>query len=118
MQKFLLVFLLILFALISGCSQEDRAKRLGETITVELPVDQKLIEVDWSGNNAWYLTRPMSESDSAVTYTYQEKSSKGIFQGALIIKEKRSPKINKSDWVPKPKNKEVPAPNNEKNTNR
>jgi hypothetical protein len=35
----------------------------------------------------WYLTRPMTSTDEAVTYTFKEESSFGVLQGTFFIHE-------------------------------
>lgn len=43
----------------------------------------------WKDSDLWYLTKPMNSTDSAVSYTFKEKSSFGIMQGTYIIIESK-----------------------------
>jgi hypothetical protein len=86
---FLILVITIATLLLSSCTKNQRVKRYGGTATIELPAGQKLIHCTWKDSNLWYLTRPMSQKDSAETYTFQEKSNFGLREGTYIIKEKK-----------------------------
>ncbi len=74
--------------IISSCTENERAKDFGGTATVDLPAGQKLVTVTWKeGNNLWYLTKPMTSIDVAETYSFQEESSWGMWEGTVVIKE-------------------------------
>jgi len=87
----ILTIVLFSFILISGCTQMERAKSFGGTITVDLEKGQKLINVTWKQSRSdmglWCLTRPMKAGEEAETYTFKETSQFGIFEGTVIIKE-------------------------------
>ena len=89
MKKIFLSLTTIVLLLTTSCTQNERTRQFGGSETVELPQGQKLVMVTWKENNAWYLTKPMITTDSAETYTFQEKSSFGIFQGTMVVKEKK-----------------------------
>jgi hypothetical protein len=74
---------------ITSCTKNQRVKHFGGTATIELPAGQKLIHCTWKDANLWYLTRPMAKADTAITYTFQEKSNFGVIQGTYIIKERK-----------------------------
>ena len=81
----------LLFALmvmsITSCTDQQMAKQYGGTETITLPENQKLVNATWKENNLWYLTKDMSETDSAETYTFHEQSNFGVWEGTVIIKE-------------------------------
>lgn len=85
MKKVILSILAI--SLLASCTQNERAKSFGGTATVNLPQGQKLVNITWKEDQIWYLTRTMNSSDSAETYTFQEKSSYGMMEGTVILKE-------------------------------
>lgn len=68
--------MIALLALVS-CTENQKTKNWGGSARLELPVNQKLINVTWKEDNLWYLTRPMNENDVAETYNFNEKSSWG-----------------------------------------
>jgi hypothetical protein len=77
----------LLAALLSSCTQQERAKGWSGTATIDLPKGQKLVNVTWKETQLWYLTRPMNSLDSVETYTFKESSSFGIMEGEVVIKE-------------------------------
>lgn len=85
-MKSLVLFLFLLVSLIS-CTDNTMVKKYGGKATMELKPNEKLINVTWKEAELWILTRPMTEKDSAQTYTFREKSSMGIIQGEFTIKE-------------------------------
>jgi len=83
------LFGIFLFLFFNSCTQNQRAKKFGGKAEITLPANQKLINATWKDDNLWYLTRPMSEADSAETYTFQEASSFGILEGTYITRERK-----------------------------
>ena len=63
-------------------------KKFGGTITMEIPVDKKLMNVTWKDSNIWYLVRDRKEGEKAETYQFMESSNLGVLQGTVVIKEK------------------------------
>ena len=87
-KKIAALLFLAIFGLIA-CTQNDRAKNWGGKAEITLPKGQKLINVTWKEANLWYLTRPMTAQDSAVTYTFQEESNFGVMEGTYVIHERK-----------------------------
>jgi hypothetical protein len=75
-------------AYMAGCTANDMAKNWGGTMTVELKPGTKLDSVTWKEDELWYLTRPMREGEQPEVWTFREKSSLGIQEGTVILKEK------------------------------
>ena len=73
--------------LITSCTQNEMAKNYGGSMTIDLVTGQKLVNVTWKEDEIWYLTKPMTSSDSAETYTFHESSSFGVWEGTVTIKE-------------------------------
>jgi len=71
----------------AGCTEQQRAKSLGGETTIELPKGKKLVVATWKGAELWFLTRDMREGDLIETYEFSEKSSWGLLEGKVIIKE-------------------------------
>lgn len=91
-------------ALLAGCDGTPlAARKFGGTTKIDLPVNQKLVNVTWKDNDnsppsLWILTRPMRKAgdttrsaslfdDFAETYTFKEKSTFGVIEGTVIIVE-------------------------------
>lgn len=78
----------IIFTLsLCGCEQ-TMAKSFGGDMTITLEPNQKLEMITWKDDDSlWYLTRPMKEDEEAETYTFQQSSEFGIFEGTVTIVE-------------------------------
>jgi hypothetical protein len=82
------VFLAIgVIAMLGSCTENNRVKNWGGEGTIKLPKGRKLVNVTWKETQVWYLTRPMSSSDVAETYQFQEESSWGVMEGTYNIVE-------------------------------
>lgn len=80
--------IIILLAIsLSACTENSRVKNFGGDGTINLPVNQKLVNVTWKETQIWYLTRPMTSLDTAQTYQFHEESSYGVFEGTYTIIE-------------------------------
>lgn len=79
----------VILALMSlgACTDQDRVKNWGGSMTVKLHCGQKLFDVTWKEDNIWYATRPMHEDEVPETYTYVEESSWDNFEGTLTFVE-------------------------------
>ncbi len=84
-----IVLILIITTSLFSCTKNSRAKEWGGTASIDLPRGEKLVMATWKDSDLWYLTRPMTPQDSAITYTFKEKSSFGIMQGTYIITESK-----------------------------
>ena len=60
------------------------------SMTLELEPNQKLEMITWKDDSLWYLTRPMTESDTAETHTFQQSSEFGVFEGTITIVESKT----------------------------
>lgn len=84
-MKRLLVLFVLLVAL--GCTEQQRAKSFGGSMTVNLPASQKLVVATWKNSDMWYLTRPMREGEAAEHYSFVESSSFGLVEGVVKFVE-------------------------------
>ncbi len=90
MRKWIVGFLLLLaMVTLFGCSSQEMAKKYGGTANIALQQGEKLVLMTWKGSNLWILTRPMTSSDKAETYTFRESSSFGIIEGKIVVTEKK-----------------------------
>lgn len=85
-MKKLLLFLFVTMFIVS-CTNNQKAKNFGGTAKIELDKGKKLVDVTWKENSLWYLTKPMTKTDVAETYIFQEESSFGLVQGKVIFTE-------------------------------
>ena len=87
MKKFFLI--IGIFACLCGCTKQQFARKVGGTITIELPVGEELMEATWKANDLFYLTRPMSADYVPVTKHFRENSSWGVLESEVIFVETR-----------------------------
>lgn len=90
MKKTIALLALIGLLILSGCTDNSRARHFGGSMTETLPKGEKLVNVTWKeGGSLWILTKPMKDTDTAETYKFQEKSSWGLVQGSVTIVESK-----------------------------
>lgn len=87
-MKKVLIIILSSF-LLSGCTENERAKMYGGTAKIHLEPGEKLVNVTWKDADLWYLTKPMTSTDIPETYTFVQESNFGIMKGKVIIIERR-----------------------------
>lgn len=87
-----LLSILVLSLSLCGCTEQSITREFGGSTTLELPVNQKLEEITWKGDNLWYLTRPMREDEEAEIHTFQASTSWGVFEGTVTVIEKKEEK--------------------------
>lgn len=85
MKKTLLITSLALF--LTSCTENQRVKSFGGKSTLKLNKGEQLDMVTWKNDELWLLTSKRPDSVSPKTYTFKEKSSFGVIEGAYIIKE-------------------------------
>lgn len=77
---------LLLFGL-NACTTNEMARIYGGTQTIDVPCNQKVINVTWKETDIWYLTRPMRSDEIAETFSFKEKSTYGVAEGNVVLKE-------------------------------
>jgi len=70
-------------------SREEMATKQWDGKTIEIPKDQKLINVTWKEENLWYLYRPMESGEQPEIYLFQEQSNFRLMEGTITFKESR-----------------------------
>ena len=84
MKKVLLGLLVI--TTITSCTQNNSARMWGGEETIYLETGERLVNVTWKQTDLWLLTKQDTTKPS--TYSFREKSSFGVMEGEIIIKEK------------------------------
>ena len=72
-----------------GCSDNFRAKHWGGTMMIDVPKGERVTVVAWKNDELWYMTRPMHEDEKPETWNFREKSSLGILEGGVVLKESK-----------------------------
>jgi len=83
--KAIIIAAVIVIIALSSCTDNQRARSFGGVETVELKAGERLVNVTWKEDDLWVLTKQDSTKPS--TYTFQEKSSYGVMEGTIVIKE-------------------------------
>jgi hypothetical protein len=86
MKRSILFTLGILTMGLVSCTDNQRARQFGGTEYIDLPAGTRLSNITWKEDQLWVLTRP--DTTAPTTYTLQEKSSWGVLEGQVIIREK------------------------------
>lgn len=94
MKKKLLIVALVagLLPTLFSCTENQRARQFGGTITIELPLGEKLVMATWKETDLFYLTEPMDSNYVPKTKTFREDSSWGVMESTVIFKERKSVK--------------------------
>lgn len=82
-----IVVITLLIGLARACSPQGLARNWGGDAEIYLEPNRKLVEVTWKDENAWYLTKPMTDEDIAESYEFAESDALGILEGTLHIQE-------------------------------
>jgi hypothetical protein len=88
-MKKIVLSLIACLVLICSCTENEMAKNYGGKMTINLPKGRKLVNITWKDSDAWYLTKSMGLNDSAETYTFNEESAYGIWEGTIKIIESK-----------------------------
>lgn len=85
-MKTIIFYILVAMALIS-CTENQRARNFGGTVTIKLEAGQKLVSASWKQDNLWFLLEPMDSTDVPKTKTFYEDSSFGMMNGKVVFVE-------------------------------
>ena len=69
---------------LSSCTENERAKKFGGTMKVEISNKEKFINITWKGEDLWILT----QDTITKKFYFREDSPYGIIQGEVIINGK------------------------------
>lgn len=89
MKKTVVALIMLTTLSLASCTSNEIAKQFGGTSKLNLPKGEKLVNITWKEDHIWYLTKPMTATDVAETYTFKEQSNYGILQGEVIITESK-----------------------------
>lgn len=83
------VALIFLPALFMGCTDNQRTKAFGGSMSVQIPCDQQVFDVTWKGEDLWYATQPAPSGWTPQMKRFTEYSSYGMIQGEVVLNESR-----------------------------
>lgn len=88
MIKKILFTLALVFTFIS-CTENSISRKLGGTMTVNLPKGEKLVMATWKETSLFYLTEPMDSNYVPKTKIFREDSSWGLIESKVLFIESK-----------------------------
>lgn len=82
----LLILIVLVMACLASCTDKGNARNYGGTETIDLEPGERVITMTWKKSDIWILTK--RDTTKPTTYTFQEKSSMGVWEGKVIVNEK------------------------------
>lgn len=82
-MKMKLLSLVALLCIATSCTENERAKNLGGTMTVKLPAGAAFVNASWKNEELWYIYRPRKAGEQPVVTIMQEDSVFDIMQGKV-----------------------------------
>jgi len=82
------MFTALLLSLIA-CTDNQRTKAFGGSMSVQIPCDQQVFDVTWKGVSLWYATQPAPSDWKPSQKRFTEYSSYGMIQGEVTLTEIR-----------------------------
>ena len=86
--------MLTLLLTLLACTDNQRTKAFGGSMSVQIPCDQQVFDVTWKGEDLWYATQPAPSDWKPVQKRFTQKrfteySSYGMIQGEVVLHESR-----------------------------
>jgi len=81
--------MLTLLLSLLACTDNQRTKVFGGTMTVQVPCDQVVFDVTWKGESFWYATQPAGVGWHPEKKRFVEHSSFGVVEGEVVLVESR-----------------------------
>jgi hypothetical protein len=83
-----LIIAIAAVAAFTSCTENERVKQWGGTGNLEIPSNQKFVNVTWKETELWVVTRDRKAADTTYeTYRFQEESNWGVMEGTYVITE-------------------------------
>lgn len=82
-----LLTLVAVACLFTSCTENERARNLGGTMTVKLPAGTEFVNATWKNEELWYIYRPRKAGETPEVTTMQEDSIFGLMQGKVQFVE-------------------------------
>lgn len=89
MKKLSILLVMMLAVIATSCTENQRTRRLGGDMTIELPKGQKVTMATWKESNLFYMLEPMEEGYIPKTKIFIEDSSWGMLESKIIFIESK-----------------------------
>lgn len=70
-----------------ACTEQQRARKLGGTYTVNLPACTKLVTATWKEADLWTLERRAHPGELPEELIFKEDSPFGLIEGTVVFRE-------------------------------
>ena len=80
-----IIILLATILILSSCTKNQRARHIGGTETITLLPSAEFINITWKKENLWVIVRDKETGE----FYAREKSSFGVLEGRIIIKQSK-----------------------------
>jgi hypothetical protein len=74
--------ILLIGLLFISCTDNQKARKFGGTEQIKLNPNEKFINITWKNDDLWVIVQDTVSGD----YYAREKSSFGIWEGKIIVK--------------------------------
>jgi hypothetical protein len=82
-----MIYSLLLSIFIVSCTENERAKKFGGTMKIDLPPNTEFVSATWKAEELWYIYRPRKEGETPDVITMQENSNYGLMEGKVQFNE-------------------------------
>lgn len=98
-----IVCFVILVGVLWSCSrtfsEQGMTRSYGGSMELNLEPNRKLVEITWKEGSLWYLTKAMKPEDEAEDYIFQEKDVTDIWEGTVVIHERKMSKEEYREYL-------------------
>lgn len=88
MKKIAAIILCLSAILLTGCTQNERAKHFGGTLAIDAPAGKTVVNMTWKENQLWIQYRDRRADEKPSVNTFKEYSSFGLMEGTVTVTEK------------------------------
>lgn len=89
MKKIYLLLSLLTILSFSNCTEQERARKFGGKIEIEVPAGYKVTSATWKDAELFYFLEQMEEGYVPKDKKFVESSSYGFWESEVLFKEKR-----------------------------
>ena len=79
----LILVVVVITTQLYSCTENSRVRNFGGKMEVQIPQNEKLINITWKETQMWVLT----EDTITKQFHFREHSAFGIWEGEIIIKK-------------------------------
>lgn len=89
MKKLSILLVIVLAMVATSCTENQKTRFLGNSMTIQLPKGQKITMATWKDSNLFYMLEPMEEGYTPKTKIFVEDSSWGMLESKITFIESK-----------------------------